>query len=122
MQNDVQRATIGGCGAGIEVAVTKTEAVRASQFLATVFSIMIIWVKQNPQVLVQTVTNNKNETFEILLRKQVLSKTTIIAIQQRKTLQLISLRLGCHAARQITVFQNLWLELFEIHMSFEVCD
>lgn len=80
-------------------------------------------VKQNPQVLVQTVTNNKNETFEILLRKQVLSsKTTIIAIQQRKTLQLISLRLGCHAARQITVFQNLWLEPFEIHMSFEDSD
>lgn len=78
-------------------------------------------VKQNPQVLVQTVTNNKNETFEILLRKQVLSsKTTIIAIQQRKTLQLISLRLGCHAARQITVFH--WLEPFEIHMSFEDSD
>ena len=79
-------------------------------------------VKQNPQVLVQTVTNNKNETFEILWRKQDLtSKTTIIAIQQRKTLQLISLRLGCHA-RQITVFQNLWLEPFEIHMSFEDSD
>lgn len=54
-------------------------------------------VKQNPQVLVQTVTNNKNETFEILLRKQDLTS---------------------NAARQITVFQNLWLEPLKFHMTF----